>query len=630
MVALLSAGVLLGVASGAVFGQMRYKEAPMLAEMVKAGKLPSVEKRLPKEPLVIKPFERVGKYGGTLRFGNVETNLWNYATLRTNGLFRYNQTNDEVLVDIAKSYGFSSDLKTLIIELREGHKWSDGEPFTADDIIFWWEDVATNKDLTPVLNPFWAPGGKPAVFKKISPTRVEIAFAVPYPTAIDLLGRSWFSADPPFMMPKHYITKWHIKYNPKANDVAKEEGFDSWTKAFMAHATSPNNFDVKRPTLWAWIPEKITADRAIAVRNPYFHQVDAEGNQLPYIDRIDTVITGNKEVQILKATSGEFDIEIFYTSLRDMPVFKQNEKQGNYHIILPQSLRPSMFALMPNRTVKDPVLRELFNNLDFRIALSISINREAMNKAIFFGLGKPFPALPLPTMSFFKPEWATSYMQYDPDRANKILDSLGLTKRDSEGYRLRPDGKGRISMLVEIGVREGPKEEMAEMVKSDWAKVGLEAIVKSVEGGLYSQRTLANDLQIGNWHLDRAGLFGRANPLWFGVVEPSQNRWGTQWALWFQSGGKEGIEPPQEIKNLRATYDKWVQTLPGTPEFNRLGAEYYDYFATQLPMIGTVGLEPVPMVVSNRLRNVPDKDIWWGSDTNFYAPYLPAQWYIAE
>ena len=280
-----------------------YNEAPMLAEMVASGDLPPVDERLPAEPQVIEPVERVGTYGGTLRFGEVNPiNLWSFATLRMNGLFRYDFSNTQVFMDIAKSFSFSDDYKILTIELREGHKWSDGEPFTVDDILFAWEDVALNEDLSPAgPRSIWRAGGEPAVFTKISDTVVEISFAVPYPIIMNYLGRTGVATDNNVIMPKHWLKQWHIDYNADAQQLAEDEGFETWMQAFNFHNRPPNNFRIDGPTLWAWQNEQLTSNRAIVVRNPYFHQVDTAGNQLPYIDRIEAVITGDKEVQTLKA-----------------------------------------------------------------------------------------------------------------------------------------------------------------------------------------------------------------------------------------------------------------------------------------------------------------------------------------
>ena len=609
--------------------EMTGQEAPMLAEMVAAGELPPLSERLPAEPLVQEAAEGIGQYGGTLRFGNVETGLWNLATLRTVGLFQYNQENSEVSVDVAKDFYWNDDLSELTIVLRAGHKWSDGAPFTVDDILFKWQDVDGNEELTPSFSRFWSPGGEPVQFTKVDDMTVKMKFAVPYPAAVDLLGRSWFSSDPGFMMPAHYLKEFHIEHNPDAAKTAEAEGFEDWVGQFRSHSNPSGNVLVGRPSLWVWVAEERTSERVIAVRNPYFHQVDTAGNQLPYIDRVDTVITGDKQVQILKATTGEFDFEGWYLSLNEMGTLQANKEAGNFEVQTAKSLRSSEFALMPNRTAQDDVLRELFNSFDFRRAMSIGIDRAAINDAIFFGLGTPYPAIPLPSNSYVSADWHTLHTEYDPDTANQLLDGLGLSERDGDGYRLRPDGD-RLSVIIEIGSAEGPKLPVCEIIQQQWVDIGIEVTCKVTEGSLYVQRNLANEFEIATWHLDRSGLFGRANPLWYSFFSASQQRWGAQWVIWFNSDGAEGIEPPDEIKELRDLFARWQRTEIGSDGFVELGTEYYRYFAETLPMIGTVGLGPVPQVVSNRLHNVPSENIWWGSDTNFYAPYKPGTWYIEE
>jgi len=609
-----------------------YQEAPMLAELVAAGELPPLEERLPAEPLVVEPQSEVGTYGGTMRFAEANaSSAWSASLVRQAGLFRYNQTGTEVSVDIAKDYSFNDDLTELTLELREGHKWSDGQPFTVDDILFWWEDIANNPELSPNGPPgFWKfTDGELPVFEKVSDTLLKITFPAPFPIVIDRFGRTFFSSDPSIMAPKHYLQKWHADYNEDAAQVAADEGFESWVQAFNAHFQPARWWEIERPWLWKWIPEEETADRLIFVRNPYYHAVDTEGNQLPYIDRISVSIITDQQTLALRASSGELDFESYYINIADMPVFRANEEAGNYKVAIASQLRSADLALMPNRTVKDPILNELFNNKDFRIALSLGINRERMNETLYFGLGTPYPAIPLPSNSYIKPEWTTMYIDYDPDQANALLDGLGLTERDGDGFRLRPDGD-RLSVLIEIGVLEGNKQAACELVADDYVAIGIEVVCRLTEGSLFSERNLANEFEIATWHLDRAVLIGRADPLWFGFKDPSQQRWAAQWVIWMQTNGAEGVEPPQEIKDLAAIFNEWQTTIPGSEEFIQLGQQYFEYFATEIPMIGTVGMWPQPVIVSNRLHNVQTEDIYWGADTNFYAPYQPEQWYISE
>ena len=620
-----------------VFDPATGNESPMLAALVASGDLPPVHERLPNEPFVMEPVEQIGKYGGTLRVGDAAVAYLNgFASIHEIGLFRYNMSASAITPDIAKSFSWSSDIKTLTIELREGHKWSDGHPFTVDDIIFWWEDVQLNEELRPGgPRGVFKPRGELAEFKKISDTVLEMSFSVPHPTVMDFLGRPKRSADPFMMLPKHYLEKWHIDYNPDANKLAEEEGFDDWAQAFTAHYNSKWQLDPNQPTLRPWIAtEEQSGDRIFVERNPYFHHVDPEGNQLPYIDRIEDLLTGNVQIQTLKASAGEFDIASYYLALADLEVLKANEVDGDYRILFPKDFAVSSAALFPNQNAADPELRDLFQNRDFRVALSLSLDRENLNETLFFGLGTAYPGVPPPYMSFFQPEWESpDYIQYDPERANEILDSLGLTERDDEGFRLRRDGEGRLSILVNTITAHWPEDALVmEVIKNDLAAVGIEIIHRPwAESAPLAEAERNNDLEMYAWYIGtNAFQTGRPDPGMWGFMRVSEQYWAPLWVRWFETGGEEGEEPPARIKELREIYEQYLQTPIGSAEYNILAEEYFSYFYEELPLIATVGFTPRPMVVSNRLRNVPEEDLWWGPTTGWYEPYMPTQWYIEE
>ena len=210
-----------------------------------------------------------------------------------------------------------------------------------------------------------------------------------------------------------------------------------------------------------------------------------------------------------------------------------------------------------------------------------------------------------------------------------LLDDLGLTERDADGFRLRSDGE-RLSVLIQIGVLEGNKQAACELVADDYVAIGIEVVCQLLENSLFNERNLANELEIATWHLDRGGRFGRSNPLFWAFEDPTQQRWAPMWATWISTDGSEGIEPPQEIKDLNDLFVQWQGTEFGSDEYVQLGQQYFEYFANEVPMIGTVGFWPQPVVVSNRLHNVPTENLYWGSDSNFYPPYHPEQWYIQE
>ena len=315
-------------------------------------------------------------------------------------------------------------------------------------------------------------------------------------------------------------------------------------------------------------------------------------------------------------------------------MLKASEEAGGYHVLLPREFTTSSAALIPNQTAKDPELRDLFQSRDFRVALSLGIDRENLNETLYFGLATPFPAVPPPDMPFFQPEWASpDYIQYDPDRANQLLDSMGLTERDSEGFRLRRDGNGRLSILVNSITAHWPEDAVVmELLTQDLADLGIEIIHRPwADPSPLDEAERNNDLEMYAWFISSYAFYtGRTDPGLWGFMRVSEQFWAPEWARWFETAGEEGEEPPARIKELSEVYQQYLQTAIGSPEYNRLGKEYFSYFFEELPFIASVGFTPRPMVVADRLRNVPQENLWWGAGTGWYQPFRPTQWYIEE
>lgn len=607
-----------------------YKESPMTLKMVNAGQLPPVDQRLPENPFVATP-PTIGKYGGTVRFNDrdispaVDMQSWTRAI----GWFRQNADGSQIVPDIAESMTLVDNLSTLIVKIRKGHRWSDGVPFTADDVMFWWEDVEINKDYKPRPRSNLAPEGIPAKFVKVDDYTVRVEFHTSYPRIIDSIMRSgvgkWF-------YPKHAMTKYHIDYNSKANDIAKEEGFENWRQLFGKHQSKGWNIqeDGDVPTFGAWMTSELTTDTKVMVRNPYFHWVDTEGNQLPYIDRLTNVIAHDQEVHNLKILSGEVDVATFALVIQDFPLFKANEDKGGYNAVLARTLRGSEIGLFPNLTTKDMALRKIFRDLRFRQALSVAIDREEVNDLIFFGEAIPRQATILPGTTFFKKEWAEHYAQHDPALANRLLDEMGLTQRDSEGFRLRPDGK-RMSIVIDYQDEEGPKTEMLEVIVRHWKVVGVELLLKPQTHSSFYNLVNANDFEMGGFHLDRSlegfGIRGHDPYPWYPLAPEYIT--GVAWRQWILSNGTEGEKPPQNILDWMDDWEDWFLTELGTPEYERLGRKVFDFFSEELHVIGLVGLAPWPQIYSKKLRNVPE-DRYWGSDIGFFSAYRTPQFWIEE
>lgn len=620
-------------ATGIGSAQTNYNEAPMLADLVRAGKLPQVARRLPEKPLVIKPIERVGEYGGTIRV--LCTNLmtledgWN--AMKAESILSLDRDDGStVRPNIAESWDVSKDGKVITLHLRKGIKWSDGQPFTADDILFWYEDIFLNNELTQVKPYQWCPGGKPMEVTKKNDYTVQVKFAVPYPMA--LLHLAWGAAQGGFYQPKHYLKKFHPKYTPmeQLKKMAKEAGFDQWYQLFQAKAAvDVPTMEPGTPVLTSFRPVRKTPEMIVFERNPYYWKVDIEGNQLPYIDRMQLTLVQNAEMYNMRVISGEVDLAQWNTALENYPLYKENAEKGGYQVLMWNVAWPSVVELQPNMNHKDPVMRKLIQDRNFRIALSLAINRNEINEMVFLGMGEPMQVVILPEGGrFWDEKLAKMYTEYDPAKANAILDEIGLNKRDRNGYRLRPDGK-TLGLTIEYWPGEaGPaKTSVVELVQRYWDAIGIKTAIKSEERTLRQVRVEAADHDFTLWH---TGVC--TDPMW--MTQPWHfipifrfNSYAPNWALWYSSGGKAGEEPPADVKEL---YGLWniMQTSTNEQERIKAGKEIIRDHVINLRTIGTVGLVPQPVIINKNLRNVPKKGLL-SAEWGYLRRYNPEQFFFA-
>jgi peptide/nickel transport system substrate-binding protein len=609
---------------------MVYNEAPMLAERVAAGELPPVEERLPANPKVLDVLDEIGTYGGTLRIGDTGDRLDEALRVRHTGLFRYNFTASEYQADLAESWEWSNEFRTLTIKLRDGLRWSDGDPFNTEDIEFFWTHILNDPDISPSgPGGFWRTGGELATLDIIDDTTFSFTWAAPYPIAMDSFGRTHFSGDNVLYGPAHYLRQFHASFNEDAQALAEAEGMASWVDLINARRCQcyqPTSMPLDRPYMDSWIPVEIASDRILMERNPYFHHVDPAGNQLPYIDYIEVELAGNADLYALKLTAGEYDFGVRWTRASDFQLYRQNEASGNYTTYIARTLRASDTAIFLNQNYPDATWNPLLTNRDFRAGLSMSLNRDEHNDILFFGLAEIHPATPLKTMPWFDEAWYNEYLEYNPDQANALLDSVGLTERDGDGYRLLPNGS-RATLIL-----HGLEEHIqgCQLIANDTRAVGIEVICEQVTPDVINQLREDNAFMGQYWHLERATLFGRGTPDDFAVNDPSRHKWAPQWAAWISSNGAAGMEPPQHIKDLHERWQEFSRYPSDSAEAAELGRQYFSFFAEELPIIPSVGLTPQPCIITNRLRNVPTQDIYFASDTNFYSPFFIEQWFFAS
>jgi len=601
-----------------------FKEAPMLAALVKQGKLPPVEQRLPAEPLVLKPLAEIGRYGGTWRRGFIGPSDGENGN-RINSsdkLLYWDATGSKITVGVAKGWELSRDGKTFTLFLRKGHKWRDGAPFTADDFVFWFEDIYSNKDIVPTPISDLSPMGKPGRLVKIDATTVEFRFDVPFFLFLDLIagdtqiggGQSvqqstgnYFGA----YSPGHYLKQFLPKYSSEANvnRMAKEQGFENWGRMLLFKKDWELNPEL--PTLGPWHTVKpINTPTWTMERNPYYYVVDTEGNQLPYIDNVVLTLAESLEVVNLRAMAGEYDMQERHIDLQKLPIILDNRDRGNYDVHLDLAYHGADNAIHINHSYKDdPEVAKWLHTADFRRALSLGIDRDQLNETFWLGLGTPGSVVPSEVMPQNPgPEWRKRWSTYDPDRANQLLDALGLTRKDSEGYRLRTDNGQRLVVQIEAVAAMMDYPRQMEMVASQWRRIGIYGDVKQLERGLAFQRLAANQEQIDVWSNGGSELM-YLFPREVLPVDPTEAHLGIEIAKWYASNGAQGSAPSDpELRRALELY----RSAAGQEEEerNKTAQEIWKIIVEQQYSIGTVGISPAQFgvrVVSRKLGNIPSR-----------------------
>lgn len=588
----------------------KFNEAPMLAELVKQGKFPPVEQRLPKSPLVVTPVEEIGQYGGTWRRAWLGlSDQWGPNKICHEHLVMFDKGGTKVLPNIAESWKVSRDAKVYTFKIREGIKWSDGAPLTTDDVMFWYEDFILNKDLTPTVPTWLTAGGKPCKIVKVDTYTFRVEFEQANPLFLINICKSGGNQ---FFLPKHYGKQFHIKYTSKeeVEKKAKDAGFQFWYQLFDARVSNSNAWlqNPELPVLHPWRNTTLpTATTMIFERNPYYFKIDPAGNQLPYIDRIAHALVENREVITMKAVAGEIDMQTRHISLPDYTLLMENRAKGNYRVLNWKQGVGSDVMICLNQNVKDPTLRKLFEDRRFRQALSVAINRDEIWKLVYLGMGKPRQCSLISGVAFYDPEWEKMWTEYDPKKANELLDRIGLNKRDRDGFRLRPDGKTLALTITFPSGIFGAWSDVLEMVKKYWESVGVKVAIQPVERSLYVTRCNAGDLEIGVWNFDRNAAVMSDPGRLLGTV--TDGPWAPLYGQWYSTGGKGGEEPKGDIRKIYDFWDK-AKATADEKQRERFFKEIINLHKRNIWMIGIVGELPQPVVVKNNFRNVPDGVIW--------------------
>ena len=592
----------------------------MFAEAVAKGTLPPMDQRIPREPALAE-LETLGRPGGDLHMlmsSAKDTRLmvvYGYSRLVA-------YTPALALVpDILASVDVEDD-RVFTLRLRAGHKWSDGHPFTTEDFRYWFEDIVGNPDLSPSGLPVeLLPNGEKPKFEVLDESTVRFSWSRPNPLFLPALAR----ADPLFIYgPSHYLKQFHKKYadKEKLDALVKQASARNWAALHVKMDVMYRNDNPDLPSLEPWVLKtKPPSDRIVFERNPYYYRVDGAGHQLPYLDRVVYAIASSKIIPA-KAGAGESDLQARYLSFDDYTFLKAGEATGGYKVRLWRTGPGSQLALYPNLNVEDPVWRGLMRDVRFRRALSLATNRHEINQVIFFGLAIEGQNTVLPESPLYRPEYRDDYASFDVNEANRLLDLVGLTRDGEDGLRHLPDGRP-ADIIIENSGESTEQSDVLELIRDSWRRIGIRLFSRPSQLTLFRRRVFSGQTLMS---IDKGIENGLATPdmsPWeFAPTTQQQLQW-PKWGQYWETKGTAG-EPPDlpSASRLLELYNSWLNAST-TPEHAAIWHEMLRLWADEVFSIGLIGGVLQPVVVNNRLRNVPEDGMYnWDPGAHFgmYRP----------
>ncbi len=598
---------------------------------VDAGDLPPVQERIPDQPIIV-DLEARGRELGTPG-GTLNTMVTRSKDIRQMVVYGYARLviydeNYQLVPDLLASFE-NEDNKTFTLRLREGHKWSDGSPFTSADFEYWWKDVTNHEMLSPSGPPdFLRVGGELPEVSFPDPLTVIYSWSKPNPNFLQSLAQ----ARPPFIYrPSEFLKQYHGDYADPAQ--LAEEVEDTRVKSWAALHNKRDNmykFDNHElPTLQPWL--NASSGKKIRhnfVRNPYYHRVDTNGVQLPYIDIVQMEIVAPGLVAA-KSNAGQSDLQGRGLDFRDVSILKKGEADGDYKTRLWQTGVASQIAIYPNLNFADDVWREVLRDVRVRRALSLGIDRDTINKALYFKLAKPGSMTVLPTSPFFEQENRDAWAAYDPKAADALLDEAGLTKRNANGIRLLPDGRP-MEVVIETAGERQEVENALQIVTDTWRDIGVKLVMRPLDRDILRNRVYSGNSMASVWFgWDNGIPQSYTSPGYLAPTDQVFLAW-PKWGQHFQTNGAAGEAPDvPEAQRLLELLKIWENATTDA-ERETAWREMLAIHADQLFGIGMLAEAPQPIVVSSRMRNVPQKALWAWEPGAHFGIHRPDEFFVAD
>jgi len=604
------------------------QETPALVDKVKSGALPPIAKRIPEQPWVIKRFaggDGPGKQGGQLNM--LVAGVRDSRLMTVYSYTRLIVYDDQFKLhpDILESYEVKEG-REFTLKLRAGHKWSDGHPFTTDDFRFFWEDVANNAELSPSgPSVELIVDGKPPKVEIIDKLTIKYTWEKPNPYFIESQAR----AAPLFLFrPAHYLKTIHGKYTPE-EEILKVHKGTRWVNIYRRQDVMYGNSNIDMPTLNPWVlATPFPAQRYVFTRNPYYHRIDAKGQQLPYIDDVIMTVAATNLIPA-KAGLGEADLQPRYLNMRDYTFLQKSAKTSGVNVHLWESGSGSQIALYPNLTASDEEWRKLMRDVRFRRALSLAIDRDELNQVVYLGLAKPSNNTIMERSELFKPSYATKWANYDLKLANKLLDEVGLTKRGPDGIRLLPSGKP-ATIVIEHASEETEDSDALQLITEMWKKAGIKLLSKPQSRENFRLRAFSGEAVMTAFAGNVTAVpTVNTSPKEFAPTMQGGLQW-SRWGMFIESKGTKGEKCDLESACKLLDYLKEWETSPDAAGRRAAWDKILTASADEVFSIGTVNGIRQPIVVGPKVRNVPKEGYSAWDPGGYIGLYQPDTFWIAQ
>lgn len=577
---------------------------------------------LPDEPLIYDPRlygGEIGVQGGRIiTLASRARDIRYLSTMAYTRLVGYDRDLN-LQPDLVLAYEADEE-RRFTFHLRKGHRWSDGTPFTTEDFRFWWEDVALNPELNPSGPPmFMLAAGKPPRFEVIDEQTMRYTWEDPNPRFLPTLAGP---RDALIYAPSHYMRQFHAGYADKEvlAQRMKAAKLRSWAGLYNRYDGMGDDPNPDMPTTYPWqVMNKGPANRFIFSRNTYYHRVDPSGQQLPYVNEI-VIDLASPGLFAAKSNAGEVDLLSRGLVMSDIPVLKQGEKDHNYRTLMWPIARGSEVALYPNLTCDDPVWRALNRDVRFRRALSLGIDRNTLNNALFFGLGTEGNNTVREGSRLFEPQYRTLFAQYDPAAASKLLDEAGLSARGAGGIRKLPDGR-ILEIVVEVEGDAAVQVDALQLITEFWRDIGVMLFIKPQDRTVLRNRSYAGlPVMIAAPGFDNAMPTEQMPPTQLAPVQQDNYAW-AKWGQYIETRAKVGeacdMEEPLYLLTL---YETWLKTVENEIK-TRIWHTMLNMHANQQWIIGTVAGALQPIVTRNGLRNIPEEAVYSWDPTAMLGLY---------